>query len=354
MYTINVRNVCEALPAGVELLMSEGEREITRAGECLVAPGPVMTATERPCERVLLSAVRDANPFFHIAEALWMLAGRDDAAFLNTFIRNFGERFAESASGKENWETGGKIHGAYGRRWRKSFGFDQLNTVVEKLQANSEDRQCVIQMWDADRYHSNDLIGVWKDRPCNTHIYLRIHNSHLDFTVCCRSNDAVWGAHGANAVHFSVLQEYLAARIGVTVGTMYQLSNNYHIYIDELNRLGRRTSGTTPLPVALTDNRWHEFPQPLVHDADSFDLEVQDLLLNYNGKWEPTAFKNKFLSETAVPMFRAHRLCKIKRFDFALEAAEKIKSPDWQLASKEWIERRARDSGRNLREPSVS
>jgi thymidylate synthase len=54
----------------------------------------------------------------------------------------------------------------------------------------------------------------------------------LDLTVLCRSNDVVWGAYGANAVHFSVLQEYLAGRIGVDVGVMYQFSNNYHGYVD--------------------------------------------------------------------------------------------------------------------------
>ena len=48
---------------------------------------------------------------------------------------------------------------------------------------------------------------------------LKIKNGRLQMTVHCRSNDIIWGTYGANAVHFSILQEYVAARIGVDLGT---------------------------------------------------------------------------------------------------------------------------------------
>ena len=38
---LKVRNVCEALPVGIELLRSIGTWEETRAGRALVAPCPV-------------------------------------------------------------------------------------------------------------------------------------------------------------------------------------------------------------------------------------------------------------------------------------------------------------------------
>ena len=112
MHTIDVRNVNEALPLGIAYLRRHGVWEDTRAGRALVAPCPVATVYAHPRERVMFSGLRDANPFFHLMESLWQLAGRRDAAFPNNFVRDFGERFAE---------PDGNIHDAHGYRWRHAF-----------------------------------------------------------------------------------------------------------------------------------------------------------------------------------------------------------------------------------------
>ena len=67
-------------------------------------------------------------------------------------------------------------------------------------------------MWDAkqDLSHRNES----KDLPCNTHVYFSIREGFLDMTVCNRSNDLIWGCCGANAVHMSFLQEYVATMWG--------------------------------------------------------------------------------------------------------------------------------------------
>ena len=218
MRTIHARNVNDAWTQAVQMMLEEGRCEDSRAGPVLVMPCPVMTVYAKPCERVLFDRVRDANPFFHLFEAMWMLAGRNDAEFLNLFVKDFGARFAQS---------NGTIHGAYGFRWREHFGFDQLDFIVKQLKENPGNRQAVLQMWDTG-YAMDLVVKDWKDRPCNTHVYFRIRDLHLDMTICCRSNDILWGAYGANAVHFSFLQEYMAGRIGCAVGLMYQFSNNWH------------------------------------------------------------------------------------------------------------------------------
>ena len=95
--------------------------------------------------------------------------------------------------------------------------FDQLQTCVHLLRENPGDRRVVISIWDPSR----DLAEDVKDVPCNTHMYPRIREEKgcpvLELTVCCRSNDIIWGATGANAVHFSFVQEWMAAQIGVGV-----------------------------------------------------------------------------------------------------------------------------------------
>lgn len=369
MKVLNVRNVCEALPAGLAHLLEHGRWEQTRAGRALVAPTPVATVYARPRERVLFSAVRDANPFFHLAESvLWMLAGRRDAKFLDNFVGDFGKRFAEDD---------GTIHDAYGYRWRHAFGFCQLDAVVRQLCADPGSRQAVVQMWDArceqgldgDDFEidvgENDLTGGWKTRPCNVAVLLRIRDESggedpgvggkpylvLDITVCCRSNDLVWGLAGANAVQFSVLQEYLAAQLDVGVGTYTQVSNNFHMYEDQCKKLVATTdSGDTPRS-GLLDDRYSTqglVLLPLVHDAESFDEEVVELLRLYEGLLgtrltsdamahsQVSAFQNKFLSETVWPALMAHLW---RRGDWT-GWAEKIAAPDWRAACTEWLQRR--------------
>jgi thymidylate synthase len=340
-----VRNVCEALPMGLSILTESGVREQSRAGPVLVAPSPVTTVTSRPTERVLFSSIRDANPFFHLVEAIWMLAGRDDSDSLDYYVRDFGSRFAEKD---------GRVHGAYGHRWRRALGLDQLTTIVDKLRCAPSDRQCVLQMWDA--CENSDLTGEWRDRPCNTHAYLRVRDSSyfpsspgpvLDLTVCCRSNDAVWGAHGANAVHFSVLQEYLAARIGVGVGTLYQVSNNYHVYESELRRLAARGAAGSTLDSLGCDHYSSGVigpPARLVDDPPSFDDEVRMLM-----EWHvtgnvllPITWRNRFLDTTVRRAIMAHWMHRERSYDGAAEMAEQIEAPDWRVACVQWLSRRRR------------
>lgn len=378
MLIINVRNVAQALPEGLALLQRYGVSEDSRNGPVIVMPCPVTTVYARPQERVLTSAVRDANTAFHLVESLWMLAGRNDAALLNHFVRDFGDRFSED----------GVIHGAYGYRWRVALGFDQLDHVVEVLRRDPNSRQAVIQMWDATDYSPqevadghliqgcDDLQGNWRDRPCNTHIYLRVRGDWgrgsvidydhrvLDITVCCRSNDIVWGAYGANAVHFSVLQEYLAARIGVGVGTYYQVSNNYHVYVSELDRLYKRSMHHRPLTSneafnpgtiqdlginspLVTDERYADgrvCAAPLVSAPETFDAEVAQLFHWYENKGsELCPLKNHFLSQVAAPIMRAHRLHRNGANMAALEVLRAIPGGcDWRVAMTEWVQRRTK------------
>lgn len=372
MKMIEVRNVCEALPAGVRYLLDEGVPESSRAGDVLVSPVPVTTVYERPLERVLTSPVRDANPFFHLAEAMWMLAGRDDVAFLNLFIKNFGDRFSDE----------GVVHGAYGHRWRRALGFDQLGVVIEKLRSNSRDRQAVIQMWDATPgTGSDDLRGTWKDRPCNTQVMLRVRQvpgdhvtdlkdkstfvhvfpSVLDMMVTCRSNDIVLGAYGANAVHFGFLHEYVAQMVGVEVGTLYQMSWNYHMYVDEMERLARRALYENGEAVGSLSERLARDiylglieHQALITDASAFDAECARLLVlheqmdweigqNIQRHVEVGRMKNAFLVHTVWPMLTAHGHHRNRNgASDPMSWMNMVRAADWRLAGTEWLRRRAK------------
>jgi hypothetical protein len=339
MEYIRARNVNDAYVRGLSLLSKQGSRQSSRAGEVVVVPFPVVTAYSRPRERVLFAVKRDANPFFHLFEALWMLTGSNDATWLDRFVSDFSSRFAE---------VGGVQHGAYGHRWREAFGYDQLGVIAHKLNQNRSDRQAVLQMWDASmpadcrggecdpeqRGGFRDLTGEWKDRPCNTHAYFAARGDQLHITVCCRSNDAIWGAYGANAVHFSVLQEYMAAMTGLQVGTYYQLSNNFHAYTNIFEHCLEDVID----PYIGED----VLPMSLVHNPADFDEELAALFSHGldHADTQPE-YNNKFLSEVVWPMYRVHRAYKENNVGLAGELLQLMpKNNDWQVAATLWLSRR--------------
>lgn len=362
MRVIRARGVNDAWPAALDLIYREGTSRPSRNGEVLVHPEPVATVYSHPTERVIFDPVRDANPIFHLHEALWMLAGRDDATFLDQYVSDFSRRFAES---------GGRMHGAYGRRWRGWFSrtdrrfdqdepIDQIDEVVRLLRSDPYDRQAVIQMWDAEL----DLgVPGLLDRPCNTQIYLRCDRTEtsclpagvddaadgsdsterrlLDMTVTCRSNDIVFGCYGANAVHFSILQEYLAARIGVSVGTYTQMSNNWHMY--ESSRSKADMLSATESYLETVGSRYPG-TQPLVDDPETFDRDVR-AYLSWVDSGSPASdipeIESSFLLGTALPMHLANQHRKQGRWDLSRLRADSISAPDWRRATLEWLGRRA-------------
>lgn len=331
MKTLVVRNVHLALPIGLDFLSQEGIERDSRNGAVIQAKTPVTTTYNRPTERVLFWADRDANPFFHLMESLWMLAGRNDVEFCTRFVKRM-----------LNFSDDGKtFHGAYGYRWRVHFGFDQLKPIIEALKANHNDRRQVIQMWDA----TVDLGKQGKDFPCNTLVFVAINtDGELDITVCNRSNDMIWGAYGANAVHFSVLQEYLASAIGVPVGKYYQVSNNFHAYkdtFDPLKHLADRAPDCYRQTVDCPYSNGLVAPYPLI----STDVETweQDLKM-FMSEGAVLGLKDPFFRKVAVPVYLAHVAYAQNKnengINEALEILEQCKATDWKLACVEWLERR--------------
>lgn len=320
MKVVHACNVNEAYVLGMRLLAEKHYREESRIGPVMVAPCPVTTVYERPCERVLFDRQRDANPFFHLMESLWMLVGRRDVQWISQFITGF-----------DKYSDDGKVyHGAYGYRWRHWFELDQLETVVRELRENPNSRRCYVGMWDPE----HDLGKPGLDFPCNTGIAFQIRDGVLDMTVFNRSNDIIWGAYGANAVHMSFLLEYMAAKIGVPVGRYYQVSNNFHAYVDMWLKVGG-----TPQPHPLDPYELGEVqPYPMVRDHRTFDSDLDKFI---EDPLSLMFYSNSFFPEVAVPMAHAHREWKRKRYLPALNICKEIAAPDWSRACFEWIQRRA-------------
>jgi hypothetical protein len=244
-------------------------------------------------------------------------------------------------------DGGNTFHAPYGHRWRHwqpdeptehSYS-DQIANVIEILRRNRHDRRAIIQMWDPSR----DLNRSGKDFPCNTTIKVEIDVfGKLNLYVFNRSNDIILGAYGANMVQMSVLQEYLAAMIGVDIGVYEQISTNYHAYVDEWAR---------KWPMIDDDRRGMRaaLPTPIVSHPESFDEENQYVIdiLTQNRVISPQlteVMRNHIFHRVVEPMMWSYSLYKNGELHAAFnalgEALLMYGRYDWLVAGFEWLERR--------------
>jgi hypothetical protein len=297
---------------GVYYLRQYGIITASRNGPTIEAPGPVTTQYLRPCERVLFDPRRDANPFFHLFEAIWMLGGRNDLSFIEKFNKRI----------REYSDDGITINGsAYGYRWRHKFGKDLLEHVIVLLRKDPTTRRAYLPHWDP----TEDGLGSSRDYPCNVGISFQQRAAKLRMTVFNRSNDILWGAYGANAVHFSFLQEYVARSIECHIDSYYQVSDSFHAYTEfgpwkKLHDAPKFVdfdfySSRKVLSVPLWSNE----------GKNTFDDDVQRLL---SGERK---FKSQYFLDVVEPMWAAWDSRSLARLN------ERI---DWHRAGVEWLRRR--------------
>lgn len=349
MHTISCRNVNHAYPMALRDLHRFGKHRNSRVGPTLEIPMPVCTTYLAPWERVLFDPFRDANPFFHLFEALWILRGRQDVAFLKYLLPSM-----------EAYSDKGKVfHGAYGHRLR--HGFDQLQAAIDMFQMDPESRRVVLSIWNPTK----DLGANSKDIPCNDMIMLKMRMNSadkpsLDMTVLNRSNDAIWGCYGANVVQFSVIQEYIASRLRIQMGLYNQVSDSFHVYTN--NEVWKRamfimkSNEERLLPLYdyyAADNTMSKpvVSTPLFDDPDHIDADLGNMFMDFDIHKELfhskySSFYNSIFNGLLRPMAEA---LKLHRHGYSVEARDHLMSikgyEDWKLACIEWLSRRIMKKG---------
>lgn len=394
---LTCRNVNEAFRVLVESI-HEGwiptDIEASRYGEVIRVPEPVIVTYTHPLERVLFNAARDANCFFSLYESLYFLAGRNDVAPL----AYYNSRMPEFS------DDGKTLNDSYGFRWRYAVSGvddydgtidreDQLDTLVEHLRNKPESRRAVLQMWNVE----DDLMNVDDSKGvcCNLSAVFRVEwgrcprctriatsgvvmapfapCSHckgtpndapefLNMTVFNRSNDLVYGMLGANAVHFSFLLEYMAARLGLKVGKYHQVTADLHAYTktwEPEKWLADKTPDYynpkaedpyPPLDGHHTNSPAGVHTIPLVKNPECFERECRYIVQFHSdgesfGRLGGDRWEEPFLQTVAEPMFRAYHAYKSRSYDSALRWANLVAVEDWRIAAKGWIQRRLERKG---------
>ena len=344
MDVIKCRNVNDGFIKGMDMLSFDQEDiKESRAGNVIEHECAVSTVYERPWERVLFEEVRDANPFFHFMEGLWMLAGRNDL----TFVKQYNNRMGDYS------DDGETLHGAYGWRWIDYFRdgssvalgtINQLDIIIERLKDDPTDRRCVLQMWDP----VNDLDRKGVDVPCNTTIYFKIRNNRLLMTVCCRSNDVIWGTFGANIVHMSMLQEYVASAIDVEIGEYTQVSDSFHAYTKVFDEMHSRLEESDAFDYYSMKHFENPYSNKSINyypmfNSDNIEDWNKELVKFLDRKpFENIEFDDVFFSSVAVPLQDAWFLHKQGETDDAMSEVQNCIATDWATAGFDWLLRRVK------------
>ncbi|MDO8493357.1 MAG: thymidylate synthase [bacterium] len=200
-------------------ISSEGIREVNkRTGhETTALPGLSFSVDIERDGFPLLTLRRIPIKLF-VAEQVWfILGGRRPDDFLNQFT-NIWDDFTN---------PGGVVTVAYGHRWRRHFGRDQLAGLIDLLSKDPSSRQGVVVTWDPA---SDGLGGVAKKNvPCPYTFTVNIMGGRLNLHNMVRSNDMILGVpHDVGG--FALLQCVLAQKLGVTPGVYTHTISNAHVY----------------------------------------------------------------------------------------------------------------------------
>lgn len=337
---IEARNTNDLQSKVYAALQEHGIYDTSRNGEVLRFNEPVTTILTHPLEKVNFCPVRDANPFFHLVEAIAMIAGYNSVKLMSFFASNM-------ASFSDDGVT---YNAFYGTRMRMSWG-DQLDKVIETLRDTPDSRQAVINLWNP-----NDLWTHTVDKACNLQIIFSIVEGKLRMTTTNRSNDAIWGGvNGANVVHFAFFMEYVCCALDIEPEKWFHFSNNLHVYTDnpkwqKLKDLGEGDMvnfNYTPYNIPL-------FTEP---NQITFDIECMQFckalecilegvidpsrLIGGEGLFE---FKTPFLNKVVRPMVAAFLMWKSPNYsgsEVESYMVQVMRTEDpWLTAGYTWMKRR--------------
>ncbi len=167
---------------------------------------------------------------------------------------------------------------AYGYRWRKHFGRDQLALLIDLLKKEPGSRHGVIVMWDP----SQDGLSLAKKKnvPCPYTFTVNIIGGRLHLHLIVRSNDIILGAP-FDIAGFAFLQCVLAQKIGVRTGIYSHSISNAHIYdshFDAAKELMKRTNDHKKIILELPENTFDEIEK---RNKGVVDTIIENLTSQY-------------------------------------------------------------------------
>ena len=149
------------------------------------------------------------------AEWMWYLTGDPKISTLGEIYGKVPEIWKRMANGR------GQVNSNYGYQWERN---EQLDTIITKLRTEPTTRQACISIYDG-----KEIEKYYNDTPCTYAVQFTILDDKLNMCVTMRSND-LWYGFCNDQYCFSKLQQLVAKRLDMQVGTYYHFAHNLHLY----------------------------------------------------------------------------------------------------------------------------
>jgi thymidylate synthase len=229
-------------------IMTKGVEEVNRrTGHATKALPGLSFSADLEKDGFPLLALRKIPTKIFIAEQIWFISGaRKPEIFLRDFTRIW----------DDFTNPGDVVTVAYGYRWRRHFGRDQLGMLVKLLQKDPSSRHGVVITWDPA---SDGLGGISKGNvPCPYTFTVNIIGGRLNLMNVVRSNDMILG-FPHDVAGFALLQTMLAQKLGVKPGVYTHVIANAHVYdihYDAAKEMIKRAGNSKKIKLELPEKSY--------------------------------------------------------------------------------------------------
>ncbi|URA07029.1 thymidylate synthase [Xanthomonas phage Elanor] len=176
---------------------------------------------------------RKTFPRSAAAENAWYIAGTQDAEFITKYAPLW-DKFVEPIQYRVfeddvfvGHDTFSGVKSAYGYRWRRHFGRDQIRLAIEALRKDPSDRRVYVSAWDP----SEDGLGEVGQRnvPCPTSFTFSVSNGELHSSLFLRSSDLFVGLP-YDVMGHALLMDAMAHELRIRPGVMHVTLAHAHLY----------------------------------------------------------------------------------------------------------------------------
>ena len=185
---------------------------------------------ENPMDNLIEDQDRNWKWDYAEAEWQWYLSGDRN-------IKKLGELYGKVPEiWKRMADKDGNVNSNYGWQWQRgnAFSQSQLDYIIDMLKDNPKTRQACVSIYDGKEWQEYRY-----DTPCTYAIQFTILNGHLNMCVTMRSND-LWYGFCNDQYCFSKLQELVATKVGLPIGTYYHFAHNLHLYNNIIEKINDR------------------------------------------------------------------------------------------------------------------
>lgn len=195
-----------------------------------------------PRERLIADPARKMNVAFAIKEFAQYITGDarlDFVTDVNPKMRDFAFR--------------DRVDAAYGPRLIDEQQ-NQIEQCIVILQQDPDSRQAILSIW------RKDDLWKWSNKPCTISLQFLLRNNRLNCIATMRSCDILWG-FSYDMFSFTMLQEYVAVRLGAELGMYYHNVGSLHAYVDRDMDLITKLEDTDSIPMepmTSLDYKWLE------------------------------------------------------------------------------------------------